>query len=205
MNYDVLKERYELLCVENTDMGVHMPALVQHVLEVDADVVIELGTRYGASTIAFLYGLYGDVSSHISVGRLWSVDCSFPVTDPETGIELLNSQGPLGCVPYWCFLLGYDTNEMILQALPYSCDILFIDTNHVYEETLIELQLYAPRVNPGGRILLHDTSLETTGNAVTPQPPFPVRTAVQEFCEEKRWRYSFVEDYPGMGTIYIPN
>ena len=198
MNYDVLKERYELLCVENTDMGVHMPALVQHVENAEAQVVIELGTRYGASTIAFMYALS-------EWGQLYSVDCSFPVTDPETGIELLNSQGPLGCVPYWVFLLGYDTSDMILDALPDKCDILFIDTNHVYEETLVELKLYAPRVNPGGRILLHDTSLETTGNAVTPQPPFPVRTAVQEFCEEKQWRYSFVETYPGMGTIYIPN
>lgn len=199
MDYQVLEARYQLLCEKNTDMGFHMPALVQAVKDLDAGTVVELGTRYGASTIAFLYALEG---TH---GELWSVDCSFPVMDPETGIELLNSQGPLGCVPYWTFLLGYDTSDMILRALPQrNIDLLLIDTNHVFEETIIELSLYAPLVRPGGRIMLHDTSLEVTGNAVTPQPPFPVRSAVERFCGTHGYERTFVEESFGMGTIYIP-
>lgn len=198
MNFEVAKERFELLRKINTDMGFHMLSLVDHCDAVDARTVIELGTRYGASTIAFIMALYAKQNA-----RLYSVDCSFPIMDPETGIELLNSQGALGCVDYWTFLLGYDTNDMILSALPdRNVDIVFIDTNHMYEETVRELELYYPRVREGGRIILHDTNISHTGNAVTPQPLFPVRTAVDEFCSEHQLRSTFVDESFGMGTIY---
>src|SRR5208283_4080959 len=143
MNFDVLTERYELLKEKNTDIGHFMDDLAIAVKETEAKTVFEFGVRYGASTIAFLHALYEQ-------GQLWSVDCSFPVTDVETGLDLLSSQGPLGCVDYWVFMLGYDTNPMVHDALPGRCDILFIDTNHVYEETLIELDMWCHRVRPGG-------------------------------------------------------
>lgn len=193
----VLKERFDLLCEKNSDMGPFMHYILSTVDAIDATKVIELGVRYGASTIAWLYALQQ------TRGQLWSVDCSFPVVDPETGIELLNSQGPLGCVDYWTFLLGNDTDSMILDALPGVVDIVFIDTQHTYEQTLRELSLYYGKVRNGGRILLHDTALEVTGNAVTPQPPFPVRTAMLEFCKAHSLEdWDFEGQYPGMGTIY---
>jgi cephalosporin hydroxylase len=198
MNLDVLTARYNLLKEKNTDIGHFMDDLAIAVKETRALTVIELGTRYGASTIAFLHALYDQ-------GKLWSVDCSFPVKDPETGEELLSSQGPLGCVDYWCFLLGYDTSPMVLDALPDLCDILFIDTNHVYEETLDELELYINRICQGGRIILHDTFIETTGNDPHPEAPikWPVRRAVEEFCTKYALRYEFKDIYPGLGTIYV--
>jgi cephalosporin hydroxylase len=197
MDLEVLTARYNLLKEVNTDIGHFMDDLALAVKETQAQTVIELGTRYGASTIAFLHALYEQ-------GQLWSVDCSFPVKDVETGEELLNSQGPLGCVDYWVFMLGYDNNSMILNALPRWCDILFIDTNHVYEETLVELELYRPRVREGGRILLHDTFIETTGNDPKPVPTqWPVRRAVEEFCAKYTFKYVFYDIYPGLGTIYV--
>lgn len=200
MNLDVLTERYNLLKEVNTDIGHYMDDLAIAVKETGARTVIELGTRYGASTIAFLHALYGQ-------GQLWSVDCSFPVTDVETGIDLLSSQGPLGCVDYWCFLLGYDTSPMILNALPLRphVDIVFIDTNHTYEETLIELELYYPHVREGGRIILHDVNIETTGNDPKPEPTrYPVRKAVVEFTEQHDLNWSNKDDsQPGLGTIYV--
>jgi cephalosporin hydroxylase len=199
MNLDVLTERYELLKEKNSDIGHYMDDLVNACVQTDAHTVIELGVRYGASTIAFLYGLYGEDDA-----ALWSVDCSFPVTDPETGLELLSSQGSLGCVDYWVFLLGYDTNALILESLPDTCDLLFIDTNHVYEETLLELELYRQRVSPGGLILLHDTFIETTGNDPKPEPTlWPVRRAVEEFCTKHSYSYEFIDTYPGLGTVYV--
>jgi cephalosporin hydroxylase len=198
MDIGVLVERYNLLKEKNADMGHYMDVLSNACTEVKAKTVIELGVRYGASTIAFLYAMYNEN------GELWSVDCSFPVTDPETGLDLLSSQGPLGCVDYWTFLLGYDTSPMIRQALPQGCDILFIDTNHVYEETLVELEVYLPRVRRGGRVLLHDTFIETTGNDPKPDPTlWPVRNAVEEFCVEHNFDYAFIDTYPGLGTIYV--
>lgn len=198
MNPDVLTKRYHDLCQPSPltlDMYEHLPTFVSAVKEVDAEVVIELGVRYGVSTIGWLYGLQGQ-------GKLWSVDCSFPIPMTDEYENLLDPQGPLGVVDYWTFILGYDTWGSVLDALPKEADIVFIDTNHVYEETLLELDLYYPRVREGGRIFLHDTALEVTGNATTPQPPYPVKTAAIEFCEQRGLRF---EDNPncfGLGTIY---
>lgn len=193
----VLAQRYEMLCQTPSDIYEHLPTFVQAVEDLDAKKIIELGTRYGVSTIAWLYGLEG------SGGHLWAVDCSFPVAAPGSDTNLLDPQGPLGQVPWFTFISGYDTWPAVLDCLPQEdVDIVFIDTNHVYEETLVELALYYPRVRKGGRIYLHDTALETTGNASTPQPPYPVRTAMQEFCEEHDLRF---EDNPacsGLGLIY---
>jgi len=199
MGYEVLAERYEMLCKSEgvySDINEHLPTFVEAVKEVDAKKVIELGTRYGVSTIAWLYALKDQ-------GDLWAVDCSFPVASPQyPDTNLLDPQGPLGVMPHWVFLLGYDTQQAILDALPQKVDIVFIDTNHVYEETLVELDLYYQRVRKGGRIFLHDTAIETTGNATAPQPPYPVRTAMQEFCEKNDLKFSNVDNCMGLGTIY---
>lgn len=195
MDLNVLTERYELLKEKNSDIGHFMDELALAVKETEAKTVFEFGVRYGASTIAFLHALYEQ-------GELWSVDCSFPVTDPETGLDLLSSQGPLGCVPYWLFMLQYDNSFMIYNALPRLCDILFIDTNHTYPETLWELNEWSHRVRAGGRIILHDTFIEATGNDPD-GPAWPVRRAVEEFCTTNGLSYDFIDIYPGLGTIYV--
>lgn len=203
MNPDVLRDRYTELCEIPCDINEHLPTFAAAVEELDARRIIELGVRYGVSTIAWLYGL-----QH-SGGHLWSVDCSFPVPANPTStagldnVNLLDPQGELGVVEYWSFLLGYDTWPEILDMLPKKdVDIVFIDTNHVYKETLVELELYWPRVRRGGRIFLHDTDLYTTANASTPQPPYPVRTAMEEFCAEHKLEFTNNPNNSGLGTIY---
>lgn len=205
MNPDVLRDRYETLCRTPSDIHEHLPTFVAAVEALDARRIIELGVRYGVSTIAWLYGLHCKEHGN---GHLWSVDCSFPVpANPQSdvgcdNINLLDPQGPLGVVDYWSFLLGYDTWPQILDMLPQDdVDIVFIDTNHVYEETLAELELFYLRVRRGGRIFLHDTAIETTGNATTPQPPFPVRTAMEEFCMKHALEFTNNPSNSGLGTI----
>jgi cephalosporin hydroxylase len=90
-----------------------------------------------------------------------------------------------------------------MECLPTEIDILFIDTNHTYEGTLLELDMYHGRVRRGGRIYLHDTAIETTGNAVTIQPPFPVRTAVEEFCKEHGYKFTNQTNCSGLGLIEV--
>lgn len=200
----VLAERYELLCRTPSDIFEHLPTFVEAVEELEATTIVELGTRYGVSTIAWLHALDRLSGSLVPHGHLWAVDCSFPVPGPEIpDVNLLDPQGPLGVIPWFTFILGYDTWPHVLDALPQKdIDILFIDTNHVYEETLTELALYHPRVRDGGRIFLHDTALETTGNASTPQPPFPVRTAMEEFCTDLELSWENNPSCFGLGTIY---
>lgn len=203
MNENVLRERYDTLCVTPSDINEHLPTFVAAVNELHAQKVIELGVRYGVSTIAWMQGLL------TTGGHLWSVDCSFPVpANPLSdvgcdNVNLLDPQGPLGVNQQWSFLLGYDTWLETLNMLPKTdVDVIFIDTNHVYEETLVELDLYYPRVRKGGRIFLHDTAIETTGNATTEQPPFPVHTAMREFCVERNLEFANNPNNSGLGTIF---
>lgn len=203
MAHEELARRYDVLCRTPSDINEHLPTFVQAVQDLNATKVIELGVRFGVSTIAWLHALRGR-------GRLWSVDCSFPIpANPHSdvgldNVNLLDPQGPLGVQDHWLFLLGYDTWRSVLDALPNQVDIVFLDTNHVYEETLAELDLYLPRVRAGGRIYLHDTNIETTGNAVTPQPPYPVRTAMEEFSAHRGLECTHVPNCSGLGTIYVP-
>lgn len=198
MNPDVLAARYEQECNdEASDINEHLPTLLHLVLERKPKTVVELGVRYGSSTLAWLLGLH-----KLGEGHLWSVDCSFPIAGPTHTESLLDPQGPLGVVDFWTFILGYDIWPQVQAALPKKTDILFIDTNHVYEETLVELNMYHKRVNKGGVIVLHDTAIEFTGNATTPQPPFPVLTAVKEFCAEKNLWFDNHENCNGLGIIY---
>jgi predicted O-methyltransferase YrrM len=192
-----LADRYQWLCQTPSDIVEHLPTLVSTVNELQATKVIELGVRYGLSTVAWLYALENR-------GQLWAVDCSFPTEDPNLPeqVRLLDPQGELGVRPYWMFMLGDVHAQMVADALPNEVDIVFIDTNHVYEETMLELAMYLPKVRTGGRILLHDTAIETTGNAVTPQPPFPVLTAIREFCEAYGLKFTNQTNCNGLGTIY---
>lgn len=203
MNPDVLNHRYAQCCTEPSDINEHLPTFVSAIDELNATRVIELGVRYGVSTIGWLYGLHGK-------GHLWSVDCAFPGPRPPDPvlraaaeeISLLDPQGVdgIGVIDYWTFILGYDTWPAVLDALPTEADIIFLDTNHVYAETLIELDLYGPRVRKGGRMYLHDTALtETIGDPVA----FPVRTAMEEWCDVHDLSYTDNPNNSGLGTIYF--
>jgi cephalosporin hydroxylase len=167
--------------------------------ELKAQKVIELGVRYGVSTLAWIHALHRQGSGH-----LWAVDCSWPfyIQDDQVRINLLDPQGPLGMVSEWTFILGYDTAPSVLDALPdKDVDIIFIDTNHVYEETLVELDLYYPRVRKGGRIYLHDTMLESTGNDPDSETRFPVKSAIEKFCKDNHLEWSNAEYCYGLGLI----
>ncbi len=190
----ILDHHYQLVSTQPSDIVDHLPTFLRTVDELKASQVIELGVRYGVSTIAWLYALDGS-------GHLWSVDVAPPTPAPGSTLNLL---APLPDVTHWTFVQGNDTDPYVVAALPDEVDIVFIDTNHIYEETLEELRLYVPKVRPGGRVLLHDTALAATANAVTPQPPYPVRSAVAEFCRANDLRWTETLDCYGLGTIVIP-
>lgn len=196
-----LESSFQFVTSRKSDVVEHLATFVAAVEELDAKKVIELGVRGGISTIAWLYALEGR-------GNLWAVDTSFPcITDPNdpTDVNLLDPQRPngIGVQPHWIFMLGSDTSPQVLDALPSDdVDIVFIDTNHVYEDTLVELELYYPRVRRGGRIFLHDTDLFNTPNAVTEQPEYPVLTAMKEFSDAHKLSWNNNPACYGLGTIY---
>lgn len=193
----VLAERYAQVCAEDNDIHLHLPMLVAAVDEVNATTVIECGVRYGPSTVALLFALEGR-------GHLYSVDSSFPVAAPGSDVNLLDPQGPLGVLDFWHFILGQDEWPETQAMLPDICCILLVDTMHTYEQTSLELELYIPRVRSGGRAYFHDTALRETGNATTPQPLYPVKTAITEYCAAHGLEWTNTDECNGLACVMIP-
>lgn len=158
---------YEMRCAEHSDIAAHLPRLHETVRAYDKPVVLELGVRSGNSTAALI------AAAETVGGHVWSVDVDCPRVPVEWDLS-----------PTWTMTQGDDLDPGIVAMQPASVDVLFIDTSHAYDHTLAELRCYGPWVKPGGTILMHDTELEAP-EAVGPQPPFPVRTAIEAWLDEQ--------------------
>lgn len=196
-----LQEQYDRLC-KNTcsDIYEHLPTFLATAAKHRPPEIIELGVRAGCSTIAWLHAVdqFG--------GHLWSVDGASPCRDDDD-TDLLGPYMTLdrdySNLQNWTFIKGWDSEDWVLSSLPNQVDIVFVDTNHTYEMTTYELENFVPRVRPGGLLLFHDTNIEVTGNATTPQPRYPVWMAIEDYCSEHQLRRSYVDYSMGLGTIYV--
>ncbi len=177
-----LAAEYERVRLTPSDIFLHLPRFVELVEELDATHVIELGTRSGVSTIAWLYALEGR-------GTLTSVDI-----DPAP---------PIGEHPHWTFVQGDDLSMKVLERLK-PADIVFIDTSHLYDHTIVELNTYLDLVKPGGRIVCHDTNLRRPEGSPS-RPLFPVRTAILEFVAIHGLHWTENPECNGLGEIEIPD
>lgn len=163
-----LAEQYRRLCLTPSDISEHLPTLVDLVIEHDAQSVLELGTRSGVSTVAFLYAL------EQTGGKLISVD--------------VDGAPNIGNHPHWQFIQGDDTDPSVFAQCDLA-DIVFIDTSHGYRHTLQELYLYSHLVRRPGLMVLHDTELEhPIGEPL--RPAYPVKKAVTEFCESEGYQWT---------------
>ena len=94
--------------------------------------VLELGTRRGNSTLAFL------AAAEAAGGHVWSADVANVAADPEGML-------PWARCPLWTFTCGDDMDPAVQARLPAEVDVLFIDTSHEYLHTLAELRaVHAP-------------------------------------------------------------
>jgi predicted O-methyltransferase YrrM len=151
-----------------------------------ASRVAELGVRWAVSTVVLLHAL------HDTGGELWSVDLDWP-SGPLVGALDGNLR--------WTFIHGDDLHPAVLSAIPDDLDACFIDTSHGYEQTLSELDAYAPKMRDGGVLLLHDTNLERPETGGPHPCAYPVREAVMEWCGEHERLATFDETGYGMATI----
>lgn len=179
---DLLRTKYDELCSTPSDIYLHLPRFVALVEELNAQHVIELGSRSGVSTVAWLYGLAK------TGGHLTSVDL-----DPAPQI---------GTWSHWRHLQGSDVSPEIAGQLK-PADIVFIDTSHLYEHTRWELSLYQWLVKPGGVIVCHDTELARPEDAPPGHPLFPVKRAVTEFCEANGFEWTNHPDCWGLAVIKV--
>jgi len=120
----------------------------------------ELAFRQRPQTVVELGCYVGWTSAHIALGlraagdqgRLWCVDTERRFLDAAA--ENLRQHDLIHRVS---FVEGFSTDGQVLAALPSSIDLLFIDTSHEYRPTLAEIEIYLPRLAPGGLIALHDS------------------------------------------------
>lgn len=178
-----LKSLYEQQCVTPSDIYLHLPRFVEMVKQGNATKVLELGTRTGVSTIAWLHALEG------TGGHLWSVD--------------IDAKPAIGDWPNWTFIRGDDESDEVLSQLPDKVDICFLDTSHHYEHTLRELRLYKSQVKPGGLIVCHDTELPVPEGAPSTDPIYPVKRAIEKFVAETGFRWINIPDCWGLGIIEV--
>jgi predicted O-methyltransferase YrrM len=179
----VIRSEYDRRCVEPSDIFAHLPRLYAEASRPEVKV-IELGVRSGNSTAAFL------LAAQENDGFVWSVDVHPPQV-PWFGTEC------------WQFVQGDDL--WLHDQLPNDVDVVFIDTSHHYGQTQAELELYVPKVRPGGVVLLHDTELKHPENRPYTDPPYPVRVAVQEYCVDHDLAPLFVPGCNGLGVIQVPS
>jgi predicted O-methyltransferase YrrM len=166
--------RYLRECQTASDIQHHLPLLhsTAH------GRVVEIGTRSGVSTSALLAGV------EQRGGRLVSIDID-------------DCSAHFAGHPLWSFVQADSTDArtvaLLQEADALPADVLLLDSLHTYEHLTAELNLWAPHVQPGGVILVHDP--ET----------FPgVRRAIVEFCEARGWPVTFVLPCNGMARIEVP-
>ena len=146
-----------------SDINEHLGWFVDCVRLLDAKNIIELGSRSGVSTTAWLWALRD------TGGRLTTVD--------------LDAAPPIGTWPNWKHIQGNDMDPDVIAQLE-PADIVFLDTSHLYLETCRELNTYRWLVKPGGVLVCHDSNVERFYEAPDTEPPFAVRKAIEEFIDE---------------------
>ena len=176
----------------DSDIREYLPYLHDTAKAYPACRVLELGTRKGNSTLAFLAAV------EPTRGHVWSVDIDNVTRVPD-------GMGPWAGCPLWTFTHGDDLHPAVAAAQPPEVDVLFIDTTHFYDHTLEELRLYAPRVAPGGVILCHDTKLLVWEALAGPEPEQvpPVRRALGDWCAETGRVWEEIPGEYGLGVVRI--
>ena len=73
---DTLRKHWGIVTTQWSDVYDHLGTFVGTAKELHAQKVIELGVRYGVSTIAWITAM------HLTGGHLWAVDGAPPVIEP---------------------------------------------------------------------------------------------------------------------------
>jgi predicted O-methyltransferase YrrM len=179
-------ERFkELLLKESSDIWEY----VTYFSEVAKGNVLEIGTRRGDSTAAFLVGV------EQKGGHVYSVDvkdcCVYP-----------NHR-------QWTFIQADSVkqNAFVKAQIPAAFDVLFVDGDHSYNAVFSDLNHYGALVVPGGKIIVHDVNpagitpeLKEAGWRAEPG----CRKAFDDYAAARPfWKKEFLPGRAGLGVLHV--
>jgi hypothetical protein len=141
---DKIKECYEQLCAEPSDINEHLPTLYRYATECDS--VFETGVRGCVSSWALVYGLLNGDNQNLSKLILLND------TDECDIISLLNAASSEN------IKIDYIWKNNLLLELTNTYDLTFIDTWHVYGQLKRELDKFSKITNK--YIIMHDTTVD---------------------------------------------
>ncbi|MCD4813743.1 class I SAM-dependent methyltransferase [bacterium] len=141
-----VEKKIQDYAAKRTDISDHLTTLFHEALSSRPNIIVELGTRGGASTFIFK-----KVAEHFQI--------------PLISVDIDNCR-ELGSHPFWTFVHSDDIafSEKYVdwckeKQFPQSIDLLFIDTSHEYKHTVQEIKHWLPLVSENGKIIFHDTHL----------------------------------------------
>lgn len=158
-NLDPIDALYASACAMKSDIAEHLPQL--KALAAGKEV-LELGTRAGNSTIAFLAG---------RPKRLVSVDLDFSCLDTQVEGAAMYSEIPFE-------MKQQDSREVVGDF-----DVIFFDTVHTYTHLKAEIAAHAPHARE--RLVFHDTvtNADASEDGSTPG----LMAAINELVSEGAW------------------
>jgi len=174
---------YSERCETPSDIAEYLPLLHGYARLYEGARVLELGTRDGNSTLAFL------AAAERVGGHVWSVDIDPTVPTRPGGM------GPYADCPLWTFTCGDSCGPEAVAAQPEQVDLLFNDASHGYRKTLEELETWMPRLAPGGTALFHDTRLQYDNWAV--------KRALNVWCARNGHTWRDLPGTWGLGVITL--
>jgi hypothetical protein len=132
--------------------------------------IVEIGSWQGRSTAALALGsLAGGRYPVYAVDSFQGVQDQArptdqgtrvgpgPTSSPEVLRRNLDAVGVNGLVT----ILPKSSREALGEIL--ECNVLFLDGDHTYESVRDDLRGYLPRLQPGGRVVVHDVTLGDPG------------------------------------------
>jgi predicted O-methyltransferase YrrM len=166
---DVIQKRYEKGCREG-DMKDFLPWIRRHA----KGAILEIGTRDGASTSAFLLGL------EANGGHLTSLDIS--------------DCSKLWTHPQWTFT---QINSLSAQFPDATFDMVLVDGDHVEFAFIGDLHNAYHWTKPGGLILVHDCVPERGHEFYA----IPIRERLEQFVKEKQLKWELLPGKYGMAVV----